>query len=303
MRRLMGFQSVLAVFLIAAINPTLWAWSVEAHKAIALIAIQQLQGTNTAKRITALLGTLTLADIATCADEVRDLEEYKTPISPTCKKIFPKPPTGTAPWHFVNSPIKGATFNPTTADVNAACAGNCALTKIPVYLAVLSKAKPTDTAAQKLAEQQALSFVVHFIGDIHQPLHAADRDGDSGGNAEHVSFFGTDSSGKLKLHTIWDNEIVSRVSPTETLLTGAIAMEISQASGETDSGDPMTWALQSYGYARDVAYNGIPAEPAHSTTDVATLGADYQNKAAPVVRIQIARAGVRLADALKKALP
>ena len=75
----------------------------------------------------------------------------------------------------------------------------------------------------------------------------------------------------------------------------------------------MTWALQAYKPAQDIAYIGIPEEPAQPSVPkgqkpppapiVATLGDDYQNAAAPVVRTQIARAGVRLANALKTALP
>ena len=65
--------------------------------------------------------------------------------------------------------------------------------------------------------------------------------------------------------------------------------------------DTMDRALQSYTYARDVAYKGI--SPANGKNDVATLAQPYQDAAAPVVRIQVARAGVRLAAALQKALP
>jgi len=63
----------------------------------------------------------------------------------------------------------------------------------------------------------------------------------------------------------------------------------------------MDWAIQSYNYARDVAYKGIA--PPNGATDVADIGQPYQDAAAPVVRIQLARAGVRLANALQQALP
>ena len=263
------------------------------------MAAQQLNGTKTAARISGLLGTLTLEDIATCPDEVRDLEEYHAKMSAVCSQIFPDPPKGTASWHFADLPIKGATYEPSKADIQAVCKNNCALTQIPASLAVLKAAKLGDSAAQKLQEQQALAYVVHFIGDIHQPLHAANRD-DSGGNAEHVSFFGTDASGDLKLHTIWDKQIVSKIDSDETKLATDLAAQVTAAKKEKATTDPTKWALQSYNYARDVAYNGIP--PANGKTDVATLGQPYQDTAAPVVRMQIARASVRLAAALKKNL-
>jgi hypothetical protein len=275
---------------------TTFAWGVEGHRAIALIATDRLQGTHTLTRLSALLGALSLADIATCPDEVRNLEKHHVKMSATCTKLFPKPPKGTSDWHFINGPIKDADFEPTKADMDAACQQHCVTVEITNFLAVLAAAKPNDSAAQKLKQKQALSFVTHFIGDVHQPLHAADREGDAGGNAEHVKFF----QNQAVLHGIWDSQIVSRVDATETALAQDLSPEIRQAAGEPGS-EPMDWAIQSYHLARDVAYTGIP--PANGNHEVAELGQPYQDLAAPVVRLQMARAGVRLAAALKHALP
>jgi len=290
-------KSVRSLIALALIPFYAYRWSVEAHQAIALIAMKRLTGTSTANRIKTILGTLTLEDIAVCPDQVREHEAHGTALSATCATIFPKPPTGTEQWHFVNTPIKGADFTPTAADVTAACNNNCAVVEIPHFLDVLSSSSATDTGAKKIADQQALSFVVHFIGDIHQPLHSADRDGDAGGNAEHVKFFNTSN---VVLHSIWDNAIVAKVDSTQVKLATDLAPEIAKAASQAQ-GQPMDWALEAYIPARDVAYNGIPA--ANGQTVVATLGQPYQNAAAPVVRTQIARAGVRLATALQKALP
>jgi hypothetical protein len=276
----------------------LLAWGVEGHKAVAIIAANRLKGTSTEKRISALLGNLTLADIAVCPDEVRALEQpHHNPLSPACASIFPKnPPKGTANWHFVDTPVKtdDPNFNPSPADVTAACKSDCVLVQIDRFLKVLASAKPNDTAAQKLAERQALSFVVHFIGDVHQPLHAADRNNDRGGNNEHVKFFNSESV----LHSIWDTAIVSKIDGNETQLASDLKPEITNAAQEPAS-KPMDWALQSYRFARDVAYKNIPeASKNNPNADVATLTEDYQKSAEPVVREQLARAGVRLADAL-----
>jgi hypothetical protein len=297
---------VTAALCVLSISPfNALGWSVEGHQAIADIAISQLQGTSTAARISSLLGTLTLPDIATCPDEVRNLEEHQIPMSTTCAKIFPSPPKGTSPWHFVNTPIKAAPFTPSETDVDAACKNNCVTSRIASFLAVLNAAKPTDSKAKKLAELQALSFVVHFIGDVHQPLHASARDNDGGGNAEHIKFFGTDDGGILVLHAIWDRQIVTLIDADPARLATDLQAEITLAKSE-QPGTPITWAIQSYLPARDVAYKGIPpapTDPAHKNDDVADLGQPYQDSAAPIVRMQIARAGVRLAAALKQALP
>jgi nuclease S1 len=280
-----------------ALSPSaVFAWGIEAHKAIAIIAMQCLQGTNTLSRISALLGSLTLADISICPDEVRDFERYHKPMSASCSKLFPHPPEGTSDWHFINIPIKNASFEPTKADVDAACKQDCVTAQITKFLAILAASKPNDGASKKRTQRQALSFVAHLIGDVHQPLHAADRDGDRGGNAEHIKFF----NAQAVLHGIWDNQIVSRVDSTEAALSNHLASEITQAGAEPAS-EPADWALQSYKFARDVAYVGVP--PADDDKDVADLGQPYHDSAAPVVCIQIARAGVRLANALKAALP
>jgi len=300
------FRAIVAVMCVLALVPSnAFGWSVEAHQAIALIATNRISAA-TAKRIASLLGNLSLVDIAVCPDEVRGLEAGQLKeLSPACATIFPDPPKGTQQWHFVDTPIKDDKFMPTASDVTAACRNVCAVVQIPHFLAVLAASKATDTGAAKLADQQALSFVVHFIGDIHQPLHAADRNGDAGGNAEHVSFFGTDQSNRLVLHHIWDDQIVAGIQKTYTALPGSLTAEIAAAAGEAKS-QPMDWALEAYVPARDTAYKGIPEEPKTDATaktkpDVASLGQAYQDAAAPVVKLQIARAAVRLGDALDTA--
>jgi hypothetical protein len=280
-----------------------FGWSAEAHRAIAIVASNRLKGSKTVTRISEILGSLSLQDIAVCPDEIRELEKHEINVlSPPCEQIFPDHPTGTASWHFIDTPIKTATFTPTAADVKAACGpSGCVTVQIKHFLDVLSKAKDTDTGAKKIADQQALSFVVHFIGDIHQPLHAAERDGDAGGNAEHLKFFNAD---KLVLHGIWDNQIVARIEKTPEDLVSGLKSEITTANAEPTIMQ-VDWAIQSYVLARDVAYKGVPPapkDPQHKDDDVATLGQPYQDAAAPVVRKQIARAGVRLASALQSVL-
>ena len=272
------------------------AWSIEGHQTVAIIAAKRLKST-TASRVSALLGSLSLADIAICPDEVRNLEEHHTTMSAVCSDVFPDPPTGTSQWHFINLPVKQQSFTPTPADFPTVCHNNnCVTSQIPIFLAVLAASKATDSAATKLKELQALSFVVHFVGDVHQPLHSAERNDDAGGNAEVVKFF----SQTAKLHGIWDSQIVTRIDATPQSLANDLTPEIASAASASTA-NPLDWAIQAYVFARDVSYKGIPAANGNHT--VATLGQPYQNSASPVVRQQIARAGVRLANALNKALP
>jgi nuclease S1 len=287
----------MAAISVVIINPlSAWGWSAEAHQAIALIAINQLRGTNTAVRIAGLLNGLTLDQIATCPDQVRGQEEHGTALDANCKKIFPRKMIMTGPWHFVDTPV-GTSPTATAADINSVCNNNCVVVKITSFLAVLQAATPGDSKAKKASEAQALSFVVHFMGDITQPLHASERNNDGGGNAEHIAFFNVSG---LTLHGIWDNQIVAGIAPSPSEFVTAVQPGIATAESEP-AGMPVDWAIESFHYAATVAYPGIPAP--NGNTDVANLGADYQSAADPVVRIQVARAGVRLAAALRAALP
>lgn len=293
-------QRFVALLCVTSISPlSLFGWSAEAHRAIAMIAMKRMQGSRTIGNIAAILGNLTLADISTCPDEVRDLEEFGEKLSAPCAAIFPAPPKGTAAWHFIDIPIKGPTFTPGPADVAAACKGACVVSQIENYLRILSHWDAGDTGDKKIADQQALSYVVHFIGDIHQPLHTAERNGDRGGNGVKVKFF---DAGNLTLHGIWDNQIVARIDKTPEDLETDLRSDITTANSEpilTVEG----WAIQSYILARDVAYKGIPVpNAANPTAPPVSLGQAYQDLAAPVVRLQIARAGVRLASHLQSVL-
>src|SRR5262249_8108740 len=73
------FRLLITAFCVFSLGPfSAFGWGVEGHQTVAVIAAAQLQGTNTATRISALLGALSLPDIALCPDEVRNLEEHHT---------------------------------------------------------------------------------------------------------------------------------------------------------------------------------------------------------------------------------
>jgi nuclease S1 len=234
--------------------------------------------------VKAILGDLSLSDIATCPDELRRFQRNpNVPMSAPCQQVFgASAPTGSESWHYISIPISLDT--PSDSDIEKVCRNACVVDKINAYGALLA-ARSTS----KSARLQALSFVVHFIGDVHQPLHAAVRDNDAGGNAEHVSIGGQSTV----LHHAWDEELVSEIDTDPQALAQDLKVEITMAFDEP-KGQPNDWTRQSFAYAKSVAYPGVP--PANGTQVVATLDASYQNRAHPVIRLQIARAGVRLAD-------
>jgi hypothetical protein len=160
---------------------------------------------------------------------------------------------------------------------------------------------------------EALKWVVHFVGDIHQPLHAED-DGDSVGNDVRLTYFGKPTN----LHAIWDGGIIEhatglKVGPKlsiEHQAVASVAANLDNAitpaqrqdwasAGSLANFQPVvvTWAEASHELARTVAYHDLPAQ---RTGDWL---ATYQARAWPVAKIQLQRAGLRLAELLNEALP
>jgi len=282
-------RRVIALIVIVLGSANLFGWSAEGHEAVATIAQQILTQSGQFGPVQAILGNLTLAQISTCPDELRAFQSSGTAMSATCKQVFttPTPPTGTSGWHFIDIPV--SLTSPTHQDVVTACGSACVVTEIDAWGAIL--ADTTQSTAERL---QALSFVVHFIGDVHQPLHSATRGSDAGGNAENVRIDG----GTTSLHHAWDANLVSDINADPTALAAALSPEIAAAQAEAQT-TPEGWSLQAFQFARTVAYAGIPT----STTTVTTLSPTYISNAEPVVRQQIARAGVRLAQYLAGKLP
>jgi nuclease S1 len=282
--RLRKWAALSAVVLLSA---ALFGWSAEGHQAVADIATNLLTQSGQFAPVQAILGNLTLAQISTCPDELRAFQSSGTAMSAPCVQVFtnPTPPTNTSSWHFIDIPV--SLTNPTHTDVTTACGTACVLTEIDRWGAVL--ADTTQTNAERL---QALSFIVHFIGDVHQPLHSATRGTDAGGNAENVSIDG----GTTSLHHAWDFNLVNDINSNPATLATLLSPEIAAAQAEAPT-TPEGWSLQAFQFARTVAYAGIP-----TTNTTTTLSSTYIANAEPVVRQQIARAGVRLAVYINNAL-
>jgi hypothetical protein len=220
----------------------------------------------------------------------------------------------TAPWHFIDIP-RGAR----EGNVSKYCspATGCVTSALAAQMRVLR-----DPKASAQARGDALRFVIHFVGDVHQPLHASTNN-DLGGNCVPVSFFGrspTESrpgSGIFdpNLHEVWDVEIIERFSAGES--PAQVAKELDQkfqareVAWQSAPPDFAAWAWESHQLAENTAYgklpHRIPIETPRAVTGCAagnnaaideSLGADYQSTAAPVVQEQLAKAGIRLAALL-----
>jgi nuclease S1 len=281
--------------------PQMWAWGNEGHRAVAMVA-QQILDAKTATSIRSIIGTLTLRDLATCADEVRQRERQSSfVLSTQCAQVFPNPPKGTGNWHFINLDISQT--DPSDVQMDQICKNDCAVAKIISFLGVLGNAQ-----ASMVDRRQALAFIVHFVGDLHQPLHAAERGHDEGGNTLVVDFLpapvgSRPQQGKSeKLHAVWDSGILDVIAADENVFVPLLNSQITLARQEKvpQSRDAWvhSWARESLDFARTVAYKGLNPPPPGTPM----LDASYESKADPVVRGQIARAGFRLSVVLRQAL-
>lgn len=152
-----------------------FGWGTDGHKIVAQIAEDQL--TSSAKtKIKALLPNQSLADVANWADSIKGDPQW----------------VHTKPWHFVDIPDGedyGTIEHNHEGDVVTAITENVAILK--------------DARAADVEKQEALKFIVHFVGDLHQPLHAG-RPDDVGGNKIKVVFRGKN----LNLHSLWDSGMI-----------------------------------------------------------------------------------------------
>src|SRR5215831_17061756 len=220
------------------------AWGSDGHMIVALIAQQNLDP-DVKKKVDALLKSdkdkLTKKDIASravWADKWRDSDRN------TSKVRY----NATQAWHFVDieiaSPsIDAACFNhpvlPPGTPASKGPAKDCVVDKIVQFTAELKD--PKTTQAERLL---AFKFLLHFVGDIHQPLHAADNN-DQGGNAVFV-IFGKHTVAE-KLHAYWDDVLVENLGKDVDQVAVMLANKFKDKKSDWMKGDPKAWANESFG--------------------------------------------------------
>jgi len=265
-----------------------WAWGNDGHKIVAVIAADNLTSA-AASHVADILG----------------VPANKRAIANAMEAASVRPDTEfredrrTEPWHFIDICLQDR-----RTDVPARCpGGNCVTAKIDEYSKRL-KQKNYD----RWGAAGDLSFLIHFVGDIHQPLHAA-NDGDRGGNCVPV-----DSRSREKnLHAVWDTTVVRRLEydiDSGRPETTAHKLERTYAAErEADSWIPTDGiAWESNQVARSDIYAAlqIPIEPCQPTANVCRnplgrpveLDSSYLDHADAVAGHQLAKAGFRLASLL-----
>ncbi len=258
-RGIAALSTLLAALLWA---PYGWSWGPLAHRVTARMAESRL----TPRALAAVRDLLgpgqRLEDAAVWADDQREVPGSET-------------------WHYVNVPVSQARY-----DAKFCPSKGCVVSKIEEFRLVLA-----DPKAPKPAKRRALTFLVHLIGDLHQPLHVGDN-GDRGGNLLQVLFFGEGSN----LHRVWDSQIMERHTDNKQVwLWDMTYMAKPRMVEEWSKGTPADWATESLAIAKE-AYR-IPGRQTLIRRG-AKLGGDYVAFALPVIQRQLAKAAVRIAFVL-----
>lgn len=271
-------SALLVVSLILGQARPAWAWGKNGHRIVAKFASTRLT-TKARVAIHELLG-----DAEDIADASTYPDEHRTP--------------GDAPWHYVNVPLDKDAYSDGFCDPKK----GCVVQKIEDFRVVLR-----DPKAHQADKRRALRFLVHLVGDIHQPLHVAD-DHDRGGNSLHVSLFRRGTN----LHAVWDEGLLmfdpsnDRDDVGNRVDEGAWVKRLHEFTTEAKAKTwsavtaPSDWATESLRLAKKVAYQNPRTGKQIEAGD--RLDDKYEEIGLQVVEERLAQAGVRLADLLNDAL-
>jgi hypothetical protein len=251
------------------------AWGQEGHSIVAEIAQRRLSPA-AADLVKGLLGPgHSLASVASWADTVRD----------------ERPETYN--WHFVDIPINVAKYSKDRDCKPDPKAGDC-------IIAELDRVKKDLLCAPQDKKTEALKFAVHFLGDIHQPLHTVDEL--KGGNEIKVEIFmrGLTCTAKCEpkrkpsnFHTAWDSDLIQATARSwgayvDRLEEGWLKSAEAKQAG-IDGGDPEAWAEETHKFA-PIVWNSRPADN--------VLDDRYLRDVLPTLDRQLGVAGLRLAKFL-----
>jgi hypothetical protein len=259
--RVVAVVAALAMTLSCA--PAAFAWGPLGHRIVARLAEAQLtpRAWAEAQKLLALRGARHLSDVANWADDLRDADPA----------LFRR----TKRMHFVNFHSRQCHYDP-PRDCSD---GECVVAAIEKYSAILA-----NRANHPARRAEALAFVVHFVGDVHQPLHAGYRD-DAGGNDYQVRWRGHGTN----LHRVWDSLMLDSTHLSAAQFTRKLRVRRTPIA---TGGTPDEWAEESCRIDRD---DGV--YPRARFIDQA-----YVQRELPIAEQRLRQAGARLAVLLNRDL-
>lgn len=245
------------LFLLLYLTSITFDWGATGHRVIGEVAAQHISK-KTAKVIDDLLEGASLAYVSVFADDIKSDDRYQAFFS----------------WHFANINIdenyNSSSKNPKGDVVQA------------VEICVRKLKSKTTPRAEK---QFYLKLLVHFIGDLHQPMHLAKKE-DKGGNKIKIKWFGKSSN----LHRLWDSDMINSSQFSYTELAQNLPLITPKALEQMKSSSLSFWISETHELTKKV-YQELPKKP--------NLGYKYQYDNFDLLRLQLLRAGVRLAALLE----
>ena len=253
----------IAVFFILGIAEVS-AWGVTGHRVVAEIAENHL--TNRAKRkLKKLIGKQKLAYWANWPDNVRNSPEWKN----------------TSTWHYVNIPAQESKeqFIEQLKNNN----------KPNIYTAIQNvKGIIVDKNTPDTDREIYLRFLVHFLGDMMQPMHTG-REEDLGGNLIKIQFFKKDTN----LHSLWDSGLIDNTKYSYTEFARVLDVKSKEEIQKIQSGSLEDWLYESHQAANQLYASVKPGE---------NYSYDYQQQYKDLLERQLLHAGLRLAKILNEVL-
>ncbi len=256
------------------------------HETVAAVAWAEMSPLSR-RQVAALLRQGRLLDTPECP--VRTLEQAS--VWADCIKPLGDRFAYAFSWHYQNVNV----CEP--FDLKGACKdGHCVSAQIERQARLL--ADPTVPTRERL---MALAFLTHFVGDLHQPMHAGDH-ADLGGNRVAANYGYV--AGRTNLHSIWDGYLAERAISTPPggsagLLAGLAPEEKARLAGGTVE----EWSREMWAQARDLAYKTLVGDPCgKEPAGRPTLREEQVRALIPEVRRDVVTGGLRLARLIDDAL-
>ena len=282
-RLIAALGGALALIAFAAPAQAYWEYG---HESVARVAWLQMRADSRVK-VAALLRQGRLLETPDCP--VATLEQAS--VWADCVKPLGDRFTYAYSWHYQNVDV----CKP--FDLKSACKdGNCVSAQIERNARLLA-----DRSVPARERLMALAFLIHFVGDLHQPMHAGDH-ADLGGN-KVAATYGI-IAGRTNLHSIWDGWLAERAISTPPAGAAALLAQISQGERERiASGSVEDWSNEMWGKARDLAYRTLVGDPCGAGPVERPVMDEAKVRALiPEVRRDVVEGGIRLAKLIDDAL-
>lgn len=249
-------KKISSIFIILFSTPMLFAWSQTGHRVVGEVATENVKQ-RTLRKLNKITNYESLANMSTFGDEIKSDDRYK--------KFYS--------WHFVNFK-DGEKYNEAKKNPEG-----------DLYQAInfcISTLKDKNTSLED--QRFYLKMLIHFVGDLHQPLHVG-HESDKGGNDIKVSWFGKSSN----LHRVWDGDMIDEFGMSYTELTHNLPFVHQNQKEELQKGSVLDWVYESQVLAATVYSSATMDEK---------LSYKYSYVYFPLVKTQLQKGGLRLAKIL-----